>query len=655
MKLRFKLAAYILMLTCILLAGVSIVGYWSAKKQLTDNIDTGMGAIADQQVQQLDAWLLGKAKTIEDLAFVVKNTTTGDVPAAYFKLDLKDKTVSDIYMGFAVDGRFIHGEGSPMPPGYDPRKRGWYTAAVEKNALVFSDPYIDATTNKYCVTPAIPLKDAQGNLRGVIGEDILLETLSDIIKKTTLEGKGFAFIMDAKGVVLAHPDEKLVSSKLVEHEQLKDLAKQIISKGSGSLQYTLNSENKMTVFRKVPSTGWILVFTVPHDEVYAPLASLRNTYLAIDFFALLVMAACTILLARKIVAPISQLTANARKMAEGDLTVKAQMKGQDEIAILAQAFNQMSDNLRHLIKEITSVTGYLAEAAKDMQHNAGEAGQVSEQIATTITDMAQDSVRQAELIKNSADMVKDMTNSVNIITQNVTVSSQTADAVREAVQTGGKAIAGQAGLMEENQRAVDSVNAAVGGLSVKSQQIGQIVEAISNIAGQTNLLALNAAIEAARAGEHGRGFAVVAEEVRKLAEQAGKSSQEIANLIHEIQENMEAAVKEIATSTAIAGELENSAAVSRQSLEKINASVNEFVSQIQQISAEAQQVDGKTGDAAQSIGKVASVAENNAAATEEVAAATEEQTASVQSIAQEAQKLLKQAETLESLIDRFKV
>jgi methyl-accepting chemotaxis protein len=655
MSLRAKLMIYILILTSVILVTVSGVGYWNAKKQLTKDIDARMAAVTELQVQQLDAWLLGKAKTIEDLAFIVNNTTTGDVPASYFTLDKKDKTISDIYIGLAATGRFIHGEGSPMPPDYDPRKRGWYTGAVQKNAIGFSDPYVDITTNKYCVSPAIPLKDATGNLRGVIGEDILLETLTDMIKQVSLEGKGYAFIMDAKGVVLAHPEEKLVSSNLTENAQLKDAAQQMLSQGSGTLQYSFNGENTITVFRKVPSTGWILAFTVLQDDVYAPLASLRNIYLGIDLLVLIFMSFFIILLARKITAPISELTGNARKMADGDLTVRARVEGQDEISVLSQAFNQMGDNLRNLVQDITNITTYLAEAAADMRHSAEEAGQVSEQIATTITEMAQDSTRQASIIQKGADMVNDMTKSITVITHNVTGSSHTAEQVREAVLMGSKAIASQVGLMEENQRAADSVNGAIGGLSAKSQQIGQIVEVITSIAGQTNLLALNAAIEAARAGEYGRGFAVVAEEVRKLAEQAGNSSQEIAKLIHDIQTGTEEAVKEISSSATIAGELEKSADESRQSLEKITQFVNEFVSQIQQISAETQQVDGKSGEVSQSMDQVADVSENTAAATEEVAAATEEQTASVQAIALESQKLLEQAEILKKTIAHFKV
>jgi methyl-accepting chemotaxis protein len=655
MSLRTKLLAFILVLTTIFLLAVSGIGYWNAKNQLTGDINTEMGAIADLQVQKLNAWLMDKAKTIEELAFVIQNTAPGDVAPSYFTLNQNDKTVTDIYMGFAADGKFIHGAPSPMPPGFDPRKRPWYQEAVKNDRLTFSDPYIDASTHKYCVSPALPIKDANGNVRGVVAMDILLQTLGDIAQKVNLNGKGYAFIMDRKGTVLAHPDTNLVSTNLLKNTQMKNIAQQMLTHGSGTLSYSIHNKTNLMVYRKVPSTGWILALTVPENEVYAPLASLRNTYLGLIFLAILIMSGLATLMARKITAPIRDLTDNARKMAEGDLTAKAQVNGQDEIAVLSQAFNQMGGNLRHLVTEISQTASYLTDAAADMRNSAHEAGQVSEQIAVTITNMAQDSSTQSDIIQNSAHMVNDMTQSVNVITANVTSSTRTAEQVREAVQMGNDAIASQTALMSNNQRAATSANQAISDLSAKSTQIGQIVEAISSIAAQTNLLALNAAIEAARAGEHGRGFAVVAEEVRKLAEQAGNSSQEITSLISEIQVSTDQAVKEMAAGSSVAHELDKASQVSRASFEKINQSVNEFVQQIRQISIESQQVDGKTGEVSKSIGKVASVSENSAAATEEVAAATEEQTASVQAIAHEAQKLLQQSEKLKQLVTRFKV
>jgi methyl-accepting chemotaxis protein len=654
MNLQKKLTLYIVLMMAIVLFVVCGVGYWNSNKQLTEGIDSRMGSIADQQAGQIDSWLIMKAKTITDLAFIINNASPADLSKGYITLDKTDKTISDIYIGFE-DGRFFHGEGSAMPADYDPRKRGWYKEAAQKSGLNFSSPYIDVTTKKYCVSPSIALKDKDGKLMGVLGEDILLETLSGMIKNATLDGKGYAFILDDKGIILAHPDEKMVSKNLLEENGLKDMAKAMLTGTGGNIKYNFGDDDKMAVYRKIPSTGWTIAFAVPEKEMYAPLKDLRNTYIAIALLALLCAFGSTMVLARRIVGPIKDLTENAKEIAGGNLTVKAQVQGSDEIAILGQAFNQMATNLKKLIQEVQSMTQYMMTSSKEMCGAAENAGRVSEQIATTITTMAQDSTQQAVNIQKSAERILNMTGSVSLITKNLNESNKTAEQVKASVATGNSAVVEQANLMDANKKAAEGVHAAIGNLSGKSQKIGQIVEVISNISGQTNLLALNAAIEAARAGEHGRGFAVVAEEVRKLAEQAEQSSQEISYLIHEIQENTDQAVKEITTEMAIAVDLEASAKISNDSLARIHQSINDFVQKIEDISKEVSQVDRKAEEASRSMGEVASVSENHAAATEEVAAATEQQTATVQSIAQSAKKLEEEADVLSQMMDKFKL
>lgn len=654
MNLQKKLTLYIVLMMAIVLFVVCGVGYWNSNKQLTEGIDSRMGSIADQQAGQIDSWLIMKAKTITDLAFIINNASPADLSKGYITLDKTDKTISDVYIGFE-DGRFIHGEGSAMPADYDPRKRGWYKEAAQKNGLIFSSPYIDVTTKKYCVSPSIALRDKEGKLTAVLGEDILLETLSGMIKNATLDGKGYAFILDDKGIILAHPDEKMVSKNLLEENGLKDMAKAMLSGTGGNIKYTFGDDDKMAVYRKIPSTGWTIAFAVPEKEMYAPLKDLRNTYIAIALLALLCAFGSTMVLARRIVGPIKDLTENAKEIAGGNLTVKAQVQGSDEIAVLGQAFNQMATNLKKLIQEVQSMTQYMMTSSKEMCGAAENAGRVSEQIATTITTMAQDSTQQAVNIQKSAERILNMTGSVSLITKNLNESNKTAEQVKASVATGNSAVVEQANLMDANKKAAEGVHAAIGNLSGKSQKIGQIVEVISNISGQTNLLALNAAIEAARAGEHGRGFAVVAEEVRKLAEQAEQSSQEISYLVHEIQENTDQAVKEITTEMAIAVDLEASAKISNDSLAKIHQSINDFVQKIEDISKEISLVDRKAEEASRSMGEVASVSENHAAATEEVAAATEQQTATVQSIAQSAKKLEEEADVLSQMMDKFKL
>ena len=656
MNLRAKLLFSVVTASTIALIVVSVMGYFNAKSQVVSGINGQMAAITDANVKELDGWLLSQARTIQDAANTINNVVpSGDIPQGFVAPDKSNKALSDMYIGVEADGKFIDGSGFTPPPGFDPRKRPWYQAAVKNNALTFSEPYIDVQTKQYVVSPALPVKDASGKLRGVIGADVLLTTLSEQIKKMNLNGKGYGFVIDQNGTFLAHPEEKLITTKIMENEATKELGKVMLEKGTGTYSYQFQGTAKFMAFEKVPSTGWIIGITVPEADVYGELASLRNKYIVVNIVVILLMSGMAIILARKITNPIVELTEKAKRLADGDLNVRAEVSGQDEVAVLASAFNQMADNLRKLIKEINASAQYLSTTSSEMKRNADEAGQVSEQIAVTITQLAQDATHQAQIVQDGARMVKDMTQSINIINGNVASSSRTAEQVNEAVEVGSKAIAGQADLMEANQRASANVDQAMSALADKSQKIGQIVEAITSISGQTNLLALNAAIEAARAGEHGRGFAVVAEEVRKLAEQTSASSQEIAALIRDIQSGTEQAVREMANGAGISKQLEESAAQSRVMLDKINNSVREIVVQIQKIASEAQQVDDKAESVSKAIAEIAGVAEGSAAATEEVAASTEEQTATVQSIGQEAQKLAVQAEKLKREVEQFKI
>lgn len=654
MNLQKKLTIAILFISFMVLFLVSGIGYWHAKQQLTNGIDLEMSAQVDRQVGQLDSWLLDKGKLVTQIKTVVENTTSDQVVAGYFAFDTNDKSIADLYMGF-TNGVFIDDIGTVKSPEYDSRKRGWYKDAVEKNTLTFSDPYIDDSTKKYCVTPSVPVKDKAGNLRGVVGADILLETLSDMVNKINIDGMGYAFLVDKKGTVLAHPDSQLIAKNLLDEQDFKDSAKVILSNESGTSTYSKNNEERILVYRTIPSTGWRLAISVPEEQAYASLKSLRNIYLIIAILSLLGIVLFTSVLTKKIVKPIKILITNAKAIAGGDLTVQVEAVGNDEIATLGQAFNQMSQDLRHLIQELQNMAEQILTYSSNMHSASTAAGQVSEQISTTINDMAQGSTKQAEHVQNSSTMISDVKILLTDITQNLSSANKMANQVESSIGSGNKALAKQSTSLKANQETVGAVNQVIQELSVKSQKIVQIVELITSIAGQTNLLALNAAIEAARAGEQGRGFSVVAEEVRKLAEQSEGSAQQITTLISEIQANTNDAVTKMEQQVSVTHDLENVAAINREALEKISQSVHIFVQQIEGISIKINDVDKKAEDVSQFMTKVAGVSDNNAAATQEVAAATQEETATVQNMSLVADKMKEASIRLNKMVDKFKI
>jgi len=216
-------------------------------------------------------------------------------------------------------------------------------------------------------------------------------------------------------------------------------------------------------------------------------------------------------------------------IANGDLTGgEIMITSSDEIGELSLAINKMQASLRSIIESVLNSTEHLASA--------------SEEISASATQQAAGSDTQKDQTHQVATAMTEMSSTVVQISEN---SGKAAEAARKASETareGGKIVEQTLAKMREIANSVGDTARKVEALGKSSDQIGQIIGVIDDIADQTNLLALNAAIEAARAGEQGRGFAVVADEVRKLAERTSKATKEIATMIQSIQEETKSAV-----------------------------------------------------------------------------------------------------------------
>lgn len=219
---------------------------------------------------------------------------------------------------------------------------------------------------------------------------------------------------------------------------------------------------------------------------------------------------------------------------------------------------------------------------------------------------------------------------ISASTNEVTIASN--DALKVAKE-GNESIHQAIKQMNAISTTVNELAQSVKGMGEQSTEIGQIVQVINGIAAQTNLLALNAAIEAARAGEHGRGFAVVADEVRKLAEQSSRSTEQIGKIIASIQHLTDDAVR---------------------SMEK---SLNEVTAGIDLVEQSGENF-GKIQDSVQSVATLmmecSAASEQMAASTEEVSAAGQEQLASMEEISASATALAKMAEQLNMVVAKFR-
>lgn len=359
-------------------------------------------------------------------------------------------------------------------------------------------------------------------------------------------------------------------------------------------------------------------------------------------------------ISRKIAKPVNAVATAAAKIADGDLTQPPlKIDSGDEVGQLAQSFNQMTAQLKQLIGKISVSAEHIASSSEQLTASAEQSAQASNQVAISITDIAQGAQQQLDTVNQTTVVAKNMSTNVQQIAataKEVGISSTRATATAEA---GTISIEKTVTQMRKIEQTVNSSTQLVTVLGQHSQEIGQIVDTISGIAGQTNLLALNAAIEAARAGEQGRGFAVVAEEVRKLAEQSQEATKQISVIISQIQGQTNNTVSAMAAGSRevqLGAELVTSTG---QAFADIVSAVSEVSTQIIEISTAIHDLGIGSQQVVDSVNEIDQISKDTASETETVSAATEEQSASMEEIAASSQALAHLAEELNTSVRVF--
>jgi methyl-accepting chemotaxis protein len=311
-----------------------------------------------------------------------------------------------------------------------------------------------------------------------------------------------------------------------------------------------------------------------------------------------------------VINPIEESAGILAQLAEGDLTVRVTKEYKGDHQLIKNSVNKLGDSLEKVINDVTEAVQATASAAS--------------QISSSSEEMASGAQEQSSQTTEVAGAVEEMTKTILETTKNAGNASETAKSAGQSAKEGGHVVKETIEGMTRIAEVVQKSAATVQDLGKSSDQIGEIIQVIDDIADQTNLLALNAAIEAARAGEQGRGFAVVADEVRKLAERTTKATKEIAGMIKQIQKETHGAVESMNMGTEEVEKGKLLADKAGESLEEIIDGANKVVDIITQVAAASEEQSSASEQISKNIEMINNVTQESAAGISQIAKASED-------------------------------
>ncbi len=353
----------------------------------------------------------------------------------------------------------------------------------------------------------------------------------------------------------------------------------------------------------------------------------RLTLAALLATAVVFLVASSLLAMARTATTVNGVLDGINTVAKGDLTKRVETNSADGFADIVAQFNSFVDNLMRIMGHLAKDSDEILVAGGTMDSIVQQVIKGFEEITSQINSIA---VASEELTATSGE-----------IARNCGVVAQSSKHSNNAVKAGGIVIDETVDVMTAISEKVKGLSTVVDSLDRRSDQVGQVVGLINDIADQTNLLALNAAIEAARAGEQGRGFAVVADEVRKLAERTTQATKEIAETIAAMQTETQGIVASIEESVRRVEVGTEKATRSKKFLDDIAAQIETVDAQINQIAVAIDQENGTTAQTSQNIIKVSQVVNETSQKVAEAAPSA----ATVATI----------AETLKAMVKQFRL
>ncbi len=599
------------------------------------------------------AQVIAGQKMIVNLLLTIDKLGYGNIHDYTYEIyaDLRSQfaNMSDYYQAvFVADksGLVLTGilENGESYEGVSVSDQVYFQEALKTGRAIMSDVAPSKSNNQPIVVACAPVLNKDGDAIGAVGTEIKIRFFSDLVAARKIGQSGYGYMIDSKGLILAHPKpEHVLRLDVTTIKEMSSINQRMMVGETGVENYIFQGIRKTAAFAPVGFNGWSISATQNEEEFLAASVSIRNTNVLVAILAGLIMAVVVMLAARSIVRPINAAVAGLKDIAqgEGDLTMRLDVASRDEVGDLARWFNVFIEKLQGIIRDIAS-------GVQTLSSSSTELSAISEQMTQGIQNVSE---KSNTVSAASEEMSANMNNVAAAMEQSATNTNMVASASEEMSSTIGELSTNAEKarhISDEAAHKASDASANMDQLGAAARDIGNVVETITDISEQVNLLALNATIEAARAGEAGKGFAVVANEIKELAKQTAEATHEIKAKIAGIQGTTQVTVDQIGEIARVIARVNDLVATIATSVEEQSSATKNIANNVAQASQGIQEVN-------ENVNQSSLVSSQIAGDIAGISSAMNEMTDGSAQVNISAQDLSKLAEQLEQMVHQFKI
>ena len=662
MKIRTRMLAFIafpILMAILLIAGSS---YVYSSRMVEDLSKSEMLATATKYGSDIETFITKEVAYANMLSETIALSDLSDDKLYKELIAITDKNseILAAFVGFD-DKRYLSGDQLPVDKDYDPRERDWYKDAMEYDHPYVSIPYEDASSGQTVITVSTQIKKDDKTI-GVLGIDIFMKDIKELINGIKLYDTGFAYVIDSEGYIVSYKDyEPSEELSKIEDGSKADLVDPILEGEDKTFYSVEDGVKRVNSKYDIIGTDWTLVVSVPESEVMSDVQKLSLFMIGIGAFFFVLILGLLLWIIKSITSPIAALGKDMEKLADYDFSeevksgISKNSGRKDEIGSISRGTEKVVERLRDIVLNIREVSGNILNVSDEIADNAKSTAKASDELTKAVDGISIGAMHQAEDMQRGTKAMQSIGEALRANEESMVELNNSSDGVYDAKEKGISAIKDLINTTAKVEESAMKVSEVIVRTDEGAKKIDEASTMIKSIAGQTNLLALNAAIEAARAGEAGKGFAVVADEIRKLAEQTDKFTEEIVVVVRNLSERTREAVDIMEEVKTVIGDQVNCVDETEKQFVYISDEIDVTKTIIGKLNDSEKELESARGELSEIVEGLAAVSEENAAATEECLASVEEQAASTSIIESSAERLPEMAKGLEEAVQKFKL